>query len=60
MDLLLLTKPNSDTEISPNIPDSSNASISRSIDQTGNTTVTFVFKTSNTSFYSADPPSANI
>ena len=58
--ILLLTKPNSDTEVSSNIPNSSASSISRSIDQTGNTTVTFVFKTSNTSFYSADPPSANI
>ena len=58
--ILLLTKPNSDTEVSSDIPNSSASSISRSIDQTANTTVTFVFKTSNTSFYSADPPSANI
>ena len=56
----MLTKPNSATEVSSDIPNSSASSISRSIDQTGNTTVTFVFKTSNTSFYSADPPSANI
>lgn len=58
--ILLLTKPNSDTEISPNIPDSSSASISRSIDQVANTTVTFRWNTSNGSSYESSPPAANI
>ena len=58
--ILLLTKPNSDTEISSSIPDSSSASISRSIDQVANTTVTFRWNTSNGSSYHGGSPAANI
>ena len=58
--IFLLTKPNSDTEVSTNIAGGSSTVISRSIDQTANTTVTFRWQTSNTSSYSANPPSANI
>ena len=58
--ILLLTKPNSDTEISSSVPDSSSASISRSIDQVANTTVTFRWNTSNGSSYASSPPAANI
>lgn len=57
--VLLIANEKSNTKISSDIVNGNNAA-SKTINQVANVTVTFVFKTSNTNTYNADPPSSNI
>jgi len=56
--ILLIADPNSTTVLSSSL---NNANVfSKDVNDIGNTTVTFVFKTANTSSYASNPPSANL
>ena len=56
--ILLIADPDSKTNLSTSL--SSSSVFSKDINDVGNTTVTFVFKTTNTSTYASNPPSANL